>query len=101
MSIYIKMFFKDENGDPALGLFPVLTGRKTVDNSIILDTVLMDEIGDGWYKYLFEDYDPAIDYSFLADGGSILGSTRYVPASSFQDLEDVIDEIETPIADFD
>ena len=88
---------QDEDGNPVTGITPILTARKTVDNSIVLNNVSMDEIGDGWYKYLFDNYDPETDYCFLADGGSQLESMRYVAASSFQDLQN----LENPTVNFD
>jgi hypothetical protein len=102
MEIYIKVFFRNEDNTPAVGLTPLPTVvlRKTVDKSLVLDNVLMDEVGEGWYKYLLTNYSPDIDYSGRGDGGIALGSNRYVPISSLPDFEDMILKIIKPTAKF-
>lgn len=98
MSKYIIMSFDNQDG-PITGLTPSLRGRRVDNGSIILNGVSMEEIGDGFYRYLWTGYDPNILCVFFADGGEPLGMDRYSKAWQLQDLEDdlknVSDNVQT------
>ena len=69
----ILAYFSD-NGVPATGLSSTIRVRDLSDNSLIVNSVAMSEIGDGFYGYTFSAYDNSVEYSFRADGSSSLGN---------------------------
>ena len=73
----ILSYFSD-NGVPATGLSATIRVRDLSDNSLVVNSVAMSEIGDGFYGYTFTAYDNTVEYGFRADGSSTLGnSDRY------------------------
>ena len=97
--ITITANFRDSGGVPATGLSPVLTVWSVTGSPNILEIggspdTIMEEVGNGFYKFNFSAYDPRIDYLFLADGGDTLSTTRFVDSSSeIPDPEDNADGI--------
>lgn len=87
----ITSFFAT-NGAPALGLSPTIriwTVSKTGDTLIVTDEPL-SEVGDGFYKYHFDNYDKDNDYAIRIDGGSGLRpGERYQVASNESFADDV------------
>jgi hypothetical protein len=67
--MYLLSFFTTR-GLPASGLTPTIRVRTVFDGALIVEDGSMVEVGDGWYKYDFATYDPAIDYAIRCDGGS-------------------------------
>jgi len=61
----------------------VIRIRKVSDNSLVVTNETMDEIGDGYYKYTFVNYDPTISYAIRCDVGIVEGlSARYAYPNS-------------------
>src|SRR5271157_5394136 len=62
------------NAIPAVGLSPLptlliwsVTGNT---ETLVVPSASMNEVGDGFYQYLFTLYDPTQEYVFRVDGGS-------------------------------
>jgi len=92
--VLIVTFFTD-NGLPKTGLSPTLRIRN-LSTGAIINTVAMDEKGDGFYTYDFTTYDPEIDYGFRADGGAVLSDyDRYTFTTNDTGI------IQSSIADID
>ena len=97
--ITITANFRDDAGVPATGLSPVLTVWSITGSPNVLEIggspdTIMEEVGNGFYKFNFSAYNPRIDYLFLADGGATLATTRFVDSSSeIPDPEDNADGI--------
>lgn len=62
------------NAIPAVGLTPLPTlliwQVDGVTEILVVPSATMNEIGDGFYQYLFSTYDPTKEYVFRVDGGS-------------------------------
>jgi hypothetical protein len=61
------------NAIPAVGLSPLptlliwsVTGS---GETLVVPSAAMNEVGDGFYQYLFSAYDPTQEYVFRVDGG--------------------------------
>lgn len=79
--IRIISFFTN-NGEPQEGITPTIKIRKISDNTIVIDNFAMTEIGDGFYKYEFNN-DENEGYTILCDGGVTLTTAeRYTFAST-------------------
>ncbi len=82
--ITIVSFFT-KNGTPKLGLTPTLKVREVETGNLIVDGgsgIVMDEIGDGWYKYEF-DGDDEKEYVVTCDGTEELSTAeRYTFAGT-------------------
>lgn len=93
----ITAFFSDR-GIPAEGLTPAIRIRTVADNTVVVgddpaNPVYMTELGDGFYKYDFVDYDSDQDYLMLMDGGDILTvHDRFQVAANVNYADDVWDE---------
>ena len=75
------------SGVPTTGLTPTIRIRKLLNNEVAVNDDSMVEVGDGFYKYSFEEYDQSIDYVFRADGGPNLSNNdRYVYGSNNNQL---------------
>jgi hypothetical protein len=80
--MYITTYFASQ-GVPATGLTPTIKIRDLSDNSVVINSVAMSEVGDGFYKYNFAAYDAAKDYAIRCDGGNTLsGADRYTISST-------------------
>lgn len=80
--MYFTAYFSN-TGIPATGLSPTISILKVSDNSVVVNAQAMTEVGLGWYKYNYTDYDKSIDYVFLCDGGvTLTGPERYVGGAS-------------------
>jgi len=60
------------NGIPATGLSPIINIINAVTKAVIVNDAQMEEIGNGFYKYDFTDYNSVIDYVIQCDGGASL-----------------------------
>lgn len=90
MSKLISSFFTN-SGSPALGLSPTIRIWEVTtfgDTLIVNDT--MNEIGDGFYKYVFTGYDPSTQYLIRTDGGGSLPTAeRYQEGSNQNSANEV------------
>ena len=81
MSLNITSRFK-LSGSPQTGLSPTVSvihiNTKGSTFNYITDAV-MTEVGDGLYKYKYDEFDPGIDYIFTFDAGADSDS-RYLEA---------------------
>lgn len=84
----VVAFFTSGSGFPASGLTPALTIRNVAD-TLIVATGSMSEVGDGWYKFSFDDYDCDNDYVITIDGGDSSLDSRY----SFAGNESFVNDI--------
>jgi len=81
MNKTIVTFFT-ENGIPKTGLSPTIKIRRVSDGHLMVNSDPMDDIGDGWYRYIFTTYHIGTDYVVVCDGTSTLtGSERYTYGS--------------------
>jgi len=72
-------------GVPQVGLTPTIRVRRVDTAALIVTDAAMVEIGDGFYRYNFDSgagFDGSLDYAIRMDGGSVLGSARYLAASN-------------------
>ena len=89
-----------KNGEPVKGLTPIIRIREIItsgspDSNIVINNQSMQEIGDGYYVYQFIEYDPRIDYAFIADGGTSLttGDRYAVGVTEVPDPEENADAV--------
>jgi len=74
--ITIISFFTD-NGYPKLGLTPTINIRRVDTGVLVIEEANMLELGDGWYKYEFNE-DESLEYAIRCDGGIVLtNAERY------------------------
>ena len=77
-TLTITAFFTDK-GNPKTGLTPTIRIRDVDSTSLEVTDENMSEVGDGWYKFNFTDYNEEKTYSFRADGTTTLvGTDRFV-----------------------
>ena len=89
----ILAFFTD-HGVPKTGLTPTVRIRDISDNTLIITDSTSSEVGDGWYKYDFVQYDSAEEYAIRFDGGPSLSDTdRYTSTTNDSFAEDVADAV--------
>ncbi len=78
------------NGSPALGLVSTSVNiRDANSGELIISGGLLEELGDGFYKYLFSEYTSSVSYAIRFDGTSTLGSGRYTFAANEHFSEDI------------
>lgn len=62
------------NAVPAIGLSPLPTllvwQVDGITETLVIPSATMNEVGSGFYQYLFSTYDPTKEYVFRVDGGS-------------------------------
>lgn len=63
----VETTFTKDGGKPATGLLPTITIMNSSDSSVIVNQVVMSEIGNGGYKFDFTDFDESIDYFIVCD----------------------------------
>lgn len=86
--INVTAFFTSGSGNPASGLSPTIVVRN-VSSSQVITTGSMSEVGDGWYKFPFPEYDGDLDYVMTIDGGSSLLDSRYAFAGNESFVQDI------------
>lgn len=75
--------FFTEDGAPKTGLTPTIRIRRLDTDALVVTDAAMSEVGDGFYKYIWNSYDQTRDYSARCDAGSSLEDfERYVYAGS-------------------
>jgi len=88
-----------ESGSPKMGLSPTISVWKVSDNSQVVTSQAMSEIGGGFYKYNFAGYDPQEEYAIQCDGGTGLPATdRYTFGGNegfHDDIDSIKDNVET------
>jgi len=85
-NVIVSWFIDD--GSPAVDLSPTVDVYDVSDNSKIVDGEAMTQVGLGFYKYNFTDFNEDKDYLVIADGGvSVEGWGRY--SIGFDALESV------------
>ncbi|MFA7247792.1 MAG: hypothetical protein WC169_11550, partial [Dehalococcoidia bacterium] len=77
---WIVIYF-ESMGNPALGLSPLLRIRLVDDGSIVAEDT-MEEVGGGFYRFDFFDYNITKDYIFLADAIQLITKDRFVEGST-------------------
>jgi hypothetical protein len=97
--MWIASFF-EENGEPALGLSPIVNVRDISDGSLVVSSGLMIEKGDGFYAYDFVGYDETKDYLIRSDSVTISGTDRYMYASTGE-YNELLNEIKSTADDID
>lgn len=70
--MWVTSFFT-VGGSPETGLTPTLDIYMVSDDTTIVSSAAMTEIGNGWYKYDFTDYVEGTEYVITCDGGATLG----------------------------
>lgn len=70
--MWVTTFFT-VGGSPETGLTPTLDIYRVSDDTAVVSSASMTEIGNGWYKYNFTDYVEGITYVITCDGGATLG----------------------------
>jgi hypothetical protein len=75
--MWISSFVTD-SGEPKTGLSPTIKIREVATDVLVVDSEIMTEVGEGFYKYNFAAYDQLKDYTILVDAGDTLSSSdRY------------------------
>ncbi len=78
------------NGFPALGLASTSVNiRDANSGELIISGGLLEELGDGFYKYVFSEYTSSVNYAIRFDGTSALGAGRYTFAANEHFSEDI------------
>lgn len=91
----IVAFFTD-NDIPAIGLSPIVNILDVATGYTVVSGESMIELGDGFYRYDFDIYEPARDYAIVCDSVTLSGSERYTYASSGEYAE-VLNSIESTV----
>ena len=73
MANWVVAYFSS-SGSPATGLSPSITIRDLANNTIVISSGAMTEVGGGFYKYNFTAYQSGKDYAIICDGGSTLSA---------------------------
>jgi DNA repair exonuclease SbcCD ATPase subunit len=72
ISIKLLAFFQD-NGTPKTGLSPTIEIYDLATNAKVITAGALEEVGGGFYKYLFVNYNENTNYAYIVDGGATLG----------------------------
>lgn len=78
--MWVTSRFETPSG-PAVGLLPTISIR-SVDDGFVVSSGVMDEIGDGFYKYEFFGYEITKNYTILCDAVTIPKECRYQAVTS-------------------
>lgn len=97
--MWVLSFFENEGG-PVTGLSPLIKIIDIATDIAVIDNSLMNEVGDGFYKYYFEDYDQNSDYAIICDSVTLSGSSRYSYASSGE-YNNTLSSIESSVSMID
>jgi hypothetical protein len=89
----VLAFFTDA-GVPRTGLTPTVRIRDIADNSLVITDAAASEVGDGWYKYNFTQYDSTKEYGVRFDGGPALSDAdRYTSGTNDSFSDDITDAV--------
>jgi len=97
--MWIVSFFT-ENGEPVIGLSPIINIRDVSNGSLVVSSGTMIEKGDGFYAYDFVGYDDTKDYAIRADSVTLSGTDRYAFASTGE-YNESLNEIKSTVDDID
>lgn len=97
--MWILSFFT-QYGIPAIGLTPLIKIIDVETSYYIANNEPMVEVGDGFYRYEFDEYDSSRDYAIICDSVTLSGSDRYTYASSGE-YNEVLDSIESTVGAID
>lgn len=97
--MWIASFFI-ENGEPAVGLSPIINIRDIFDGSLVVSSGSMVEKGDGFYAYDFVGYDDTKDYAVRSDSVTLSGTDRYSYGSTGE-YNELLNEIKSTVDDID
>lgn len=82
--------FFTHNGIPKTGLVPTVRIRDVSNDILVVTDSTSSEIGDGWYKYDFTDYDRSKEYAIRFDGGPTLtNQERYTYGTNDSFMDDI------------
>lgn len=87
------------NGTPQIGLTPTIDVYELHPTNPLLDTLLINdgvttEIGNGWYRYDFLNYDFTKNYVYSFDGGiGLPACERYKIGGNESYVEDISSEV--------
>lgn len=90
---------------PRTGLSPIIDifelGTAVTASTHVVNGAAVSEVGGGWYRYDFATYDPAKNYVFNVDGGSVLADCeRYKYGGNESYVEDITKNVlEEPLID--
>ena len=92
--MYITAFFT-ASGVPQTALSPTITIWDVDGQSGLLGETAMQNVGGGFYRYGFNNYDNKKNYGFRCDGGSNLpAQERYTyGVNDFVSMEEIQDKI--------
>ncbi|RLI53567.1 MAG: hypothetical protein DRP09_15415 [Candidatus Thorarchaeota archaeon] len=93
--MWILAYFT-QDGEPALGLSPVVTIRDVETGNIVISGASMIEKGDGFYGYYFTSFNPEQNYAIICDSVTLSGVERYTYAASGE-YHDVLNDIESTV----
>lgn len=87
--MYIVVYFS-ESGVPKSGLLPTIIIRQISTGEMIINGGECVEIGNGFYRYDFVEYDYTKNYAILCDGGIVLNDyERYVVLGNDSIVDDM------------
>ena len=73
MANWVVAYFSSA-GTPKTGLSPTVTIRDLENNTVVVSSGAMTEVGGGFYKYNFTLYNSSKDYVCMCDGSSTLSA---------------------------
>jgi hypothetical protein len=97
--MWIVSFFT-ENGEPSIGLSPIINIRDISDGSLVITSGTMTEKGDGFYAYDFVGYNDTKDYAVRSDSVTLSGTDRYSYGSTGE-YNEALNEIKSTVDDID
>jgi len=93
--MWILAYFTHD-GEPALGLSPVVTIRDVETGNIVISGASMAEKGDGFYGYYFTSFNFEQNYAVICDSITLSGVERYTYAASGE-YNSVLNDIESTV----
>jgi hypothetical protein len=95
-----RVSFFTENGEPSIGLSPIINIRDISDGSLVITSGTMTEKGDGFYAYDFVGYNDTKDYAVRSDSVTLSGTDRYSYGSTGE-YNEALNEIKSTVDDID
>jgi hypothetical protein len=89
----VAPFTKD--GIPQTGLTPLVSIWRVSDNALLVEAQEMFEIGGGFYKYDWVEYDVKEDYVVCCDGGASLPDNERHTFGFSNSASELIKQIES------
>jgi len=88
------------DGLPDSGVVPHIRIRDADTKSVEVDFDAMEEVGDGWFRYYFQTYNPKKNYVVTVEVVNSEGNIIYYFASNVSYVEDMKYVIKGPVARF-